>query len=76
MSQAPPPKYTNDSGLGHVIDSQKLLDNKIKVNSSDKAVLHFMSSLSRDQQYYKRIESRNNMPDQEFVNRYLEYYTN
>lgn len=55
MSLKPPNKYTNDTGLGHVIEQHYYLDNKKKVNSSEKAIVNYISQISRQDQYYKKI---------------------
>ena len=46
-----PQKFSNDSGLGHVLDHY--VDNKRKVNTKEKAVSGYISKLSRDNQFHK-----------------------
>ena len=75
LSSKPPNKYTNDTGLGHVIGEHYYLDNKKKVNSKERAISTYISQISRGDQYYKKCARKNNHEDMDFVERYLEYYT-
>ena len=75
MAAGPPTKYTNDCGLGFV-NEHKLLDNRIRVNTRDPAVLNYISKVGRDEQYYKLVEDKNNYEDMDFVRRYIEYFSN
>ena len=75
MSLKPPNKYTNDTGLGHVIEKHYYLDNKKKVNSSEKSICNYMSRIGRSDLYHNKFQEKNNFQDMDFVERYLDYYT-
>lgn len=75
MSSKSPNKYTNDTGLGHVIEEHYYLDNKKKVNSKERAISSYISQISRADQYYKKCDQKNTFEDMDFVARYLEYHT-
>ena len=55
MSNRPPKKLTNDTGLSHVVDPHYYLDNRKKVNSNQPSITNYMSRVSRDDQYYRKI---------------------
>jgi hypothetical protein len=71
----PPEKLTNDCGLGHTTELTHL-DNKRKVDTRDRSVCSFVSTLGREEQFYKLVEQRKNYESSEFIERYFEYFNN